>query len=153
MFVRALVAHPDDHPFMRLASVPEPTPRANEALITVRHAALNRGDLNDARSGRVPPGAALGSDVAGVVARAAADGGGPAVGARVVALARGAFAERVAVATADLAVVPAGTDLAAAAALPVAGLAALRSLRASWPLLVLRVLVTGAFCGVCYLFV
>ena len=111
---------------------------------------LNRGDLNDARSGRVPAGEVLGSDVAGVVVRAAR-AGGPPVGTRVVALASGAFAQRVAVDVAALAEVPDGVDLAAAAALPVAGVAAIQALRAGTletPVKGARVLVTGATGGV-----
>ena len=77
---------------VRATDVPEPVAGPSQVVIDVHHASLNYGDLNDARSGRVPPGAVLGSDVAGVVAEADADGG-PGVGTRVVALAAGAFAE------------------------------------------------------------
>jgi NADPH:quinone reductase-like Zn-dependent oxidoreductase len=52
---------------MALANVPEPVPGPEQVLVEVRHASLNHGDLIDARSGRVPPGGVLGSDVAGVV--------------------------------------------------------------------------------------
>ncbi|RNG34705.1 alcohol dehydrogenase [Streptomyces botrytidirepellens] len=117
-------------------------------MVDVSHASLNYGDLNDARSGRVPVGAVLGSDAAGVVVQAAADGTGPAVGARVVALTSGAFAERVAVDVGALAEVPKVLDLAKAVALPVAGVAALRSLRAAGLEADKRVLVTGASGGV-----
>jgi NADPH2:quinone reductase len=118
---------------VRLAEVAEPVAGPSQALVEVRHVSLNYGDLNDARSGRVPAGGVLGSDAAGVVVRAAADGGGPAVGARVVALTPGAFAERVAVEVGALAEVPPAVDLAEAAALPVAGVAALQALRAGGP--------------------
>ena len=91
---------------------------------------------------------ALGSDAAGVVVRAAAEGGGPAVGTRVVALTSGAFAERVAVDVSALAEVPQSVDLAEAAALPVAGIAALQALRAGGLAQGKRVLVTGASGGV-----
>jgi NADPH2:quinone reductase len=117
-------------------------------VIDVHHAALNHGDRNDARSGRIPPGGVLGSDASGVVAAAARDTTGPAVGARVVALAQGAFAERIAVQVQSLAEVPESVELAEAAALPVAGLAALRALQAAGPLLGRRVLITGASGGV-----
>jgi NADPH:quinone reductase-like Zn-dependent oxidoreductase len=63
-------------------------------------------------------------------------------------MAAGAFASRVVVDPASWASVPDGVDLAAAAALPVAGLAALRSLRAAGPLAGRRVLITGASGGV-----
>ncbi|PKT71265.1 alcohol dehydrogenase [Streptomyces populi] len=117
-------------------------------MVDVSHVSLNYGDLNDARSGRVPMGAVLGSDAAGVVARAAADGTGPAVGTRVVALTSGAFAERVAIDVGTLAEVPKNLDPAEAVALPVAGVAALRSLRAAGLGRDKRVLVTGASGGV-----
>jgi NADPH2:quinone reductase len=145
--VRALIVEPSAPAALRLAEVPEPAPGPGQVVLAVRHASLNHGDLNDARSGRVPPGAVLGSDAAGIVAAAAGDGA-PAVGARVVALAAGAFAERVAVDVGALAEVPESVDLAAAATLPVAGLAALRALRAAGPVLGKRVLVTGASGGV-----
>ncbi|NUR01132.1 MAG: zinc-binding dehydrogenase [Streptomyces sp.] len=117
-------------------------------MVDVSHASLNYGDLNDARSGRVPVGAVLGSDAAGVVVQAAADGTGPAVGTQVVALTAGAFAERVAIDVGALAEVPKGLEPARAAALPVAGVAALRSLRAAGLGPDKRVLVTGASGGV-----
>jgi NADPH:quinone reductase-like Zn-dependent oxidoreductase len=109
---------------------------------------LNYGDLNDARSGRVPAGAVLGSDAAGVVVQAAADGTGPAAGTPVVALTSGAFAERVAINVGALAPIPKGLGPAHAAALPVAGVAALRSLQAAGIGADKRVLITGASGGV-----
>jgi NADPH:quinone reductase len=133
---------------VRLADAPEPTPGPGQVLIEVRQASLNYGDLNDAKSGRVPPGGVLGSDVAGVVRQAPA--GGPAAGTPVVALTTGAFAEY-AVANVDaLAEVPPSVDLARASALPVAGVAALQALRAAGagPGPGKRVLVTGASGGV-----
>lgn len=131
-----------------LAEVPDPVSGPGQVLVDVSHASLNYGDLNDARSGRVPVGAVLGSDAAGVVVQAAADGTGPAVGTRVVALTTGAFAERIAIDVVALAEVPKGLDLAPAVALPVAGVAALRSLRAAGLGPDKRVLGTGASGGV-----
>jgi NADPH:quinone reductase-like Zn-dependent oxidoreductase len=145
--MRALVAEPSAPAALRLAEVPEPVPGPGQVLLDVHHASLNRGDLNDARSGRVPPGGVLGSDVAGVVELPAA-GGGPPRGTRVVALARGAFAEYSAVGLGALAEVPPSVDLASAAALPVAGVAALLALRAAGVAAGKRVLVTGASGGV-----
>lgn len=133
---------------MRLTQVPVPTPVANQVLVETRNLALNQGDVNDARTGRVPGGAILGSDIAGVVVQAAANGTGPAVGTPVAALAQRGFAAVVAADVASVAVLPAGVDLASAAALPVAGLAALRTLRASGSVLGRRVLITGASGGV-----
>lgn len=148
--MHALIVDPEAEDGVRLGEVEEPEPGPSELVVEVQHVSLNRGDLNDARSGRVPPGAVLGSDVAGVVvAAAAADGGrGPAVGARVVGLAPGAFAQRCAVDIGMVAAVPADVDLAVAAALPVAGLAAFRALRAGGAGPGRRVLVTGASGGV-----
>ncbi len=141
--MRALVVDPTAPDAVRLTDVADPVAR-DGVLVEVRHAALNHGDLDDARSGRVPPGAVLGSDVAGVVLW----GGAFAPGTRVVGLARGAFAERAVLRADSLVEVPADVDLAQAAALPVAGVAALRALRAAGTLLGKRVLVTGASGGV-----
>lgn len=146
--MRALIVDPSAPAAMRLADVPEPEAGPSQILVEVHHASLNRGDLNDARSGRVPAGGVLGSDAAGVVAQAAADGSGPPAGTRVVAWTAGAFAERVAVQVGALAEVPPSVDLAEAAALPVAGVAALQALRAAGAVLGKRVLVTGASGGV-----
>ncbi|MEV0240292.1 zinc-binding dehydrogenase [Streptomyces sp. NPDC050674] len=148
MSVRALIVDPSAPAAVRLGEVDEPVPGPGQVIVEVSHASLNYGDLNDARSGRVPAGAVLGSDAAGVVVRAAAEGAGPVAGARVVALTSGAFAERVAIDVGALAEVPENLDLAKAAALPVAGVAALRSLRAAGLEAGKRVLVTGASGGV-----
>lgn len=148
MSVQALIVDPEAPDAMRIAQVAESTAGPTEALIEVHHVSLNRGDLNDARSGRIPRGGVLGSDAAGVVAEPARNHGSPEVGARVVGLAEGAFAERVAIPVDSLAEVPESVDLAEAAALPVAGLAALRALRAAGSLLGRRVLITGASGGV-----
>jgi NADPH:quinone reductase-like Zn-dependent oxidoreductase len=148
MSVRALVVDPSASAAVSFSEVPEPEPGPSQVLVDVSHVSLNYGDLNDARSGRVPVRAVLGSDAAGVVVRAAADGTGPAVGTPVVALTEGAFAERVAIDVDALAEVPKAVDLAKAAALPVAGVAALRSLRAAGLGPGKRVLVTGASGGV-----
>ena len=145
--MRALIVDPSAPEALRLAAVADPVAGPSQVLIDVHHVSLNYGDLNDARSGRVPVGAVLGSDAAGVVVQAAADGG-PRVGTRVAALASGAFAERAAVDVGAVAAVPPSVDLAEVATLPVAGLAALRALRAAGLVLDKRVLITGASGGV-----
>jgi NADPH:quinone reductase-like Zn-dependent oxidoreductase len=151
MSVRAVVVDPEATAGFRLGEAGQPVPSSGQVVVEVRHVSLNRGDVNDARSGRVPPGAVLGSDLSGVVLRAAKDGSGPLPGTRVVALATGAFAQQTAVDVDALAVVPDTVDLAVAAALPVAGLAAVQALRAGMletPIKGARVLVTGASGGV-----
>lgn len=126
--------------------LPEPVPAAHEVLLAVRSVGINRGELRllAARDGWGP-----GQDVAGEVVRAAADGSGPPAGARVVALVdMGGWAERVAARVDRVAVLPDHVGFAEAASLPVAGLTALRGLRAGGPVLGRRVLVTGAAGGV-----
>jgi NADPH:quinone reductase len=127
--------------------LPDPEPGDHEALIEVRAYAINRGELSLVE-GR-PDGWAPGQDLAGVVRRAASDGSGPAEGARVVGPADGgAWSELAVVPTHRLAVLPDEVSFEDAAALPVAGLTALRALRTGGPLLGRRVLVTGATGGV-----
>ena len=133
---------------LRLADdLPEPAPDRHEAVVEVRAYAINPGEALLIRDR--PDGFRPGQDVAGVVVRAAADGTGPAVGARVVALLDWAgWAERVAVPTARLAELPDAVGFEPAATLPIAGLVALRGLRQGGLLLGRRVLVTGATGGV-----
>src|SRR6202034_4135554 len=90
-----------------------------------------------------------GQDVSGVVLRKAANGEGPPAGSRVVALMEEfGWAQRAAVASHRMALLPDAVNFAQAATLPVAGLTALRTLRHGAPLLGRRVLVTGAAGGV-----
>jgi NADPH2:quinone reductase len=146
--MRAIVVDPPARLGCGFADIAEPSLSDGQVLVAVTHASLNRGDLNDARSGRLAPGAVLGSDVAGTITRTPAGGSGPTVGTRVVALTAGAFAERCAVDATALAPLPPTVDSAQAAALPVAGLAALQALRAAGLAPGKRVLVTGASGGV-----
>lgn len=129
------------------AEVAAPEPEHGQAVVAVRATSINRGELAliRARSAGWGPG----QDVAGVVVEAAADGSGPAVGARVVGLAeQGAWSERVAVEASRLAVIPDAIDFATAAALPMAGLTALRTVRLLGSVVGRRVLITGASGGV-----
>ncbi|MET7425483.1 zinc-binding dehydrogenase [Dactylosporangium sp. NPDC005555] len=145
--MRALVTTGGADPVVAFAEVVEPDPAPGEAVVAVSAAGLNRGELTVAAA--VPAGSRLGWDVAGVVERAAADGSGPAGGTRVLGLAgRDGFAERVAVPTGHLAVLPDTVPDTAGAALPVAGLTALYALRHAGWLLGRTVLVTGAGGGV-----
>jgi NADPH:quinone reductase-like Zn-dependent oxidoreductase len=139
----ALVVSSDSAIGLRLAEAGEPQPAPNEALISVHATSLNRGELR--LLAMRPNGWIPGQDVAGVVECAAADGSGPAAGVRVVALAdQGGWAERVAVPTDRLAVLPDGVSFVSAATLPVAGTTALRTLRFGGDLAGRRVLITGA---------
>ncbi|GAA3648127.1 zinc-binding dehydrogenase [Nonomuraea antimicrobica] len=146
--MRALIYDPDAARGVRFGEVDEPQPRESQALIKVEAASLNFGELAFAAR-QLRPGAVFGKDAAGTVLQAAADGSGPPEGARVTSFAgTGGWAELRAVDTANLAVVSPSVDLAAASALPAAGVTALQAVRRLGPVLGRRVLVTGASGGV-----
>jgi NADPH2:quinone reductase len=129
-----------------IREVPEPAPATSEALVEVKAISVNRGELRQLAEF---PDWVPGQDVGGVVLKQAADGSGPAAGARVAAIVdEGGWAERVAAPTNRLAVLPENVSFGAAATLGVAGLTALRGLRVGGSLLNARVLVTGASGGV-----
>jgi NADPH2:quinone reductase len=146
----AIVTTPGGTAPVELRQVPEPQPAPHEALIAVEAFSLNRGELNLFRIR--PEGWRPGQDISGTVLVAAADGSGPPAGTRVVALTdQAGWAERAAVPAHRLAALPDAVAGEAAAALPVAGLTALRTLRQGGPLLGRRVLITGAAGGVGHL--
>ncbi|MGW6914300.1 zinc-binding dehydrogenase [Kitasatospora sp. NPDC054939] len=129
------------------AEVPQPVPAPDEVLVKVEAFAPNRGETFLLE--RPEPGLLPGKDVAGLVVQQAADGSGPAVGTRVVGHPpQGGWAEYAAVPTHSLAVLPDGVDTVSAAALPLAGITALRLLRTAGSTAGLRVLLTGASGGV-----
>ncbi|MFD9128275.1 zinc-binding dehydrogenase [Kitasatospora sp. NPDC059571] len=140
---------PTGHPgrTVGLGEAPQPEPRADELLVKVDAYSVNRGEtflLEDP-----PPGWRPGKDVAGLVVQAAADGSGPAVGQRVVAHPPASgWAEYVAVPASAAARLPEQVTTVQAAALPLAGLTALRLLRAAGAVAGRRILLTGASGGV-----
>jgi NADPH:quinone reductase len=124
--MRALVTDSSAPGRIALRDVPEPEPGPGEVLVEVRAFSINRGELRmlaTAADGWRP-----GWDFAGIL-RSDVDNG-PRAGARVVGIRRGeTWAEYVAVPAAWIAELPDGLSFAEAAALPTAGLAALRMLR------------------------
>jgi NADPH:quinone reductase-like Zn-dependent oxidoreductase len=145
--MQALVASGDGTERVTLDEVREPQPGFSEAMVEQRVISLNRGEARALRASQ--PGAVFGWDVAGVVARPAADGSGPPIGSAVIGVVEGGgWAQRVAVASRNLAVIPEGLDIAQASVLPIAGLTALWALSAGGTLLGRRVLITGAAGGV-----
>jgi NADPH:quinone reductase-like Zn-dependent oxidoreductase len=138
---------PDGERSVVIADVADVDPRPDEAVVAVEAFSINRGETFLLE--RPAPHWRPGKDVAGTVVSAAADGSGPPVGARVVGHPPSAgWAVRAAVPTSALAVLPDGVDMVTAAALPLAGLTALRLLRAAAPLIGRRLLITGASGGV-----
>jgi NADPH:quinone reductase len=130
------------------AEVPEPAPRPDEAVVAVHAFSLNRGELRQVT--HRPSGWRPGQDVAGTVTVPAADGSGPPPGTRVVGLSPdgAGWAERVAVRTDRLAVLPDAVPYPVAATLPVAGITALRLVRSAGAVLGEDVLVTAPGGGV-----
>jgi len=129
----------------------------------VRAASFNYHDVFTVRGMpgiKVPLPVIIGLDMAGEIAEVGAGVSGWKAGDRVLVnpvnkkkglmgeMLDGGMAEYCAVAADQLVAMPAGVSFEQAAALPVAGLTALRTLRHGAPLLGKRVLVTGAAGGV-----
>jgi NADPH:quinone reductase-like Zn-dependent oxidoreductase len=146
--MKVYLTNPNATGAISMAERPEPRPNSNQAVVRVTHFSLNRGELYFAQTGE--PDRQIGWDIAGIVESSAVDGTGPAAGRRVVGFSRASlgWAEKVAVDTRDLAVIPDGVTSVQAASLPVAGLTALYALERGKRLLGSRVLVTGATGGV-----
>jgi NADPH2:quinone reductase len=143
----AVVNTPGGAAPVAIREVMEPSPSPNEAIVAVHAFSLNRGEMRlfQMRHAGWRPG----QDIAGIVISEAADNSGPPAGSRVVCLTDWeGWATRAAVPSHRMAVLPDNVSFAAAAALPVAGLTALRTLRHGSPLLDKRVLITGAAGGV-----
>ena len=142
--MRSYFTDPDAPRGLRLdEDAPDPDPAPDEAVIGVEAFGVNRGEL--ALLAVRDRGWRPGQDVAGTVVTAAADGTGPAVGTRVVAIVDGGgWSERVACPSDRLAPLDHAVSATDAAALPIAGLTALRALREGGPLVGERVLVTAA---------
>jgi NADPH:quinone reductase-like Zn-dependent oxidoreductase len=143
----AVVNTPGGPAPVAIREVAEPSPQPSDAIVAVHAFSLNRGEMRlfQARHAGWRPG----QDIAGIVISEAEDGNSPPIGTRVVCLTDWeGWAQRAAVPSHRLAVLPDTVSFAAAAALPVAGLTALRTLRHGTPVLGKRVLITGAAGGV-----
>ncbi|NUR29742.1 MAG: zinc-binding dehydrogenase [Catenulispora sp.] len=150
--MKAMIATGRSAPTVELASVDQPRLRPDEALVKVEAYSVNRGETFQLES--PPPDWRPGKDLAGLVVQAAADGSGPAMGKRVVGHPpQSAWAEYAAVPTHSLAELPDDVDAVTAAALPLAGLTALRLLRVVGDVAGRRILMTGASGGVGHYFV
>lgn len=141
--IRAIVVDHDVKGGLALREVEPPSPAPSEALVHVSAISLNLGEVRTALL-RAEAGWRPGWELAGVVERAATDGSGPAIGTRVFGMVNfGAWAEYVAVPTAQLAEIPDGVTFAQAATLPVAGQTAFYGLERGSILLNRKLLVTG----------
>jgi NADPH:quinone reductase-like Zn-dependent oxidoreductase len=146
--MRTLVPTGKPSPLVDFADVDEPAGGEGRVVVAVEAFGVNRGEVYLLRSPRA--GWRPGQDVAGTVV--ATTDGGPAVGTRVVALADWeGWAERVAVPVGAVTPLPDAVSTTQAAALPLAGITALRLVRAAGPLIGTRVLLTGASGGVGHL--
>jgi NADPH:quinone reductase-like Zn-dependent oxidoreductase len=160
--MRAIVQHrygttPKD--VLRLEQVATPAIAANEVLVHVQAAAVDRGTWHLMAGQpylmrllgfglRGPKTPVPGLDVAGTVVATGADVTGFQAGEEVFGIARGSFAEYAAARADKLARKPASLSFTQAAAVAVSGLAALQGLRAGHIHAGQKVLVIGASGGV-----
>ncbi|GAA1700513.1 NAD(P)-dependent alcohol dehydrogenase [Microbacterium sediminicola] len=151
-----------DTEVLHLDRAPMPAPGADQVLVRVHAAGLDRGVWHIMAGlpyivrpmfGMTTPRQPVpGMDVAGTVAAVGTDVTAFAVGDRVFGTAAGTFAEYTVADATTLARMPEGVSFDEAAALPVSGLAALEAVRTHGRVRAdQRVLVTGASGGVgCY---
>lgn len=122
----------------------------SDILIKVTNISLNRGELDFPWESDKPAG----WDAFGIVTETSTDGQGPKIGQRVLTWSfSGAWSQYRVVDRANVAIVPESVPAAVAAALPVAGLTALRSLRALQLQQGQSLAVTGATGGVGHLLI
>lgn len=116
------ISSPGEPEVLQVTDEPTPDIAADEVLVRVHAAGVNRADLLQRRGFYdPPPGATLipGLEVSGTIEKLGADVTGWSVGDRVAALlSGGGYAEYVPVPTGQLLPVPDGFDLTEAAALP-----------------------------------
>ncbi|PZS31602.1 MAG: hypothetical protein DLM59_09670 [Pseudonocardiales bacterium] len=145
--MKALLATGNPADLVALGEVAEPTPDLHQAVIKVEYFSPNRGEMFLLK--KAEPGWRPGKDIAGIVVQAAGDGSGPTLGTRVVAHPPAlGWAQLAAVDTDRIVGLPAQVPIEVAAALPLAGLTALRVLRACGDLIGRKVLLTAASGGV-----
>jgi NADPH:quinone reductase-like Zn-dependent oxidoreductase len=148
--MRAVI--PDGGGSIAWADLPEPVIGSGDVLVAVEAYSVNRGEtfLLDAP----PPGWRPGKDVAGTIVKVGEGVGGLLAGQRVVAHPEhSGWAERVAVPADRVATLPDSISSSTAAALPLAGLTALRLIRAIGDVPGRSMLFTGASGGVGHYFV
>ncbi|WP_025777985.1 NAD(P)H-quinone oxidoreductase [Brevibacterium sp. VCM10] len=116
------ISSPGDPEVLQVTDEPTPDIAADEVLVRVHAAGVNRADLLQRRGFYDPPPGAteiLGLEVSGTIERLGAEVTGWSVGDRVAALlSGGGYAEFVPVPAGQLLPVPDGFDLTEAAALP-----------------------------------
>ncbi len=143
--MRALVVSPAAPGRIDVLNVAAPVPAPGEVLVAVRAFSLNRGEMRALRT--ADAGIIPGWDFAGVLTEDIDDQ--LKEGSRVAGIVeQGAWAEIVAVRRDWIAPIPDDVTFAQAAAVPTAGLTALRTLRLGAAGIGDRVLVTGAGGGV-----
>lgn len=139
--MKAYFATGKDDIRVELREVEAPAASDGHAIVKVEAISLNRGELG----GLANAGARPGWDFAGTVIGADPAGAGPVAGTRVAGVINGgAWAEQVVVPVGQIGAVPDTVEIGAASTLGIAGLTALRALRAAGTTSGRRILVTGA---------